>query len=158
MPKNKISPLDQASQNLTTWIGTPQSILAHTAIFMGVFALVLFGISFDKILLTLTTVLSLEAIYLAIFIQMTVNRTTKSLAGVEKDIDDIQEDVEDLGEDIGDIQEDVDSLELNVKGISEDFIEDDNEEDEVVKALTDIEKRLTNLQEDIKVLKKKGLF
>ncbi len=158
MPKNKISPLDQASQNLTTWIGTPQSILAHTAIFMGVFALVLFGISFDKILLTLTTVLSLEAIYLAIFIQMTVNRTTKSLTGVEKDIDDIQEDVEDLGEDIGDIQEDVDSLELNVKGISEDFIEDDNEEDEVVKALTDIEKRLTNLQEDIKVLKKKGLF
>lgn len=158
MPKNKISALDQASHNLTTWIGTPQSILAHTAIFIGVFALVLFGISFDKILLTLTTVLSLEAIYLAIFIQMTVNRTTKSLAGVEKDIDDIQEDVEDLGEDIGDIQENVDSLELNVKGISEDFIEDDNEEDEVVKALTDIEKRLTNLQEDIKVLKKKGLF
>jgi len=158
MPKKKISTLDRASQNLTTWIGTPQSILAHTAIFLGVFALVLFGISFDKILLTLTTVLSLEAIYLAIFIQMTVNRTTKSLAGVEKDIDDIQEDVEDLGEDIDDIQEDVDSLELNVKGISDDFIEDDAEEDEVVKALTDIEKRLTNLQEDIKVLKKKGLF
>lgn len=158
MPKKKISTLDQASQNLTAWIGTPQSILAHTVLFVGVFALVLFGISFDKILLTLTTVLSLEAIYLAIFIQMTVNRTTKSLAGVEKDIDDIQEDVEDLGEDIGDIQEDVDSLELNVKGISEDFIEDDNEEDEVVKALSDIEKRLTNLQEDIKVLKKKGLF
>jgi len=158
MPKKKISTLDRASQNLTTWIGTPQSILAHTAIFLGVFALVLFGISFDKILLTLTTVLSLEAIYLAIFIQMTVNRTTKSLAGVDKDIDDIQEDVEDLGEDIDDIQEDVDSLELNVKGISDDFIEDDAEEDEVVKALTDIEKRLTNLQEDIKVLKKKGLF
>ena len=89
---------------------------------------------------------------------MTVNRTTKSLAGVEKDIDDIQEDVEDLGEDVEDIQEDVDSLELNVKGISDDCVEDDAEEDEVVKALTDIEKRLSNLQEDISVLKKKGLF
>lgn len=112
----------------------------------------------DKVLLILTTAVSLEAIYLSIFIQMTVNRTTKSLAGVEKDIDNIQEDVEDLGEDVEDIQEDVDSLELNVKGISDDYVEDDAEEDDVVNALKDIEKRLSNLQEDIQVLKKKGLF
>lgn len=158
MPKKKISPLDKASQKLTFWIGTPQSILVHTALFFGIFILIIFGVALDKVLLILTTAVSLEAIYLSIFIQMTVNRTTKSLAGVEKDIDDIQEDVEDLGEDVEDIQEDVDSLELNVKGISEDFVEDDAEEDEVVKALTDIEKRLSNLQEDISVLKKKGLF
>jgi len=158
MPKKKESLLDQASHKLTHWIGTTQSILAHTALFIGIFILILFGVSLDKVLLILTTAVSLEAIYLAIFIQMTVNRTTKSLAGVEKDIDDIQEDVEDLGEDIDDIQEDVDSLEENVKGISEDYVEDDQEEDDVVKALTDIEKRLTNLQEDIAILKKKGLF
>lgn len=158
MPKKKISKLDQASHKLTFWIGTPQSILAHTALFFGVFISILFGVALDKVLLILTTAVSLEAIYLAIFIQMTVNRTTQSIAGVEKDIDDIQEDVEDLGEDVEDIQEDVDSLEENVKGISNDFVEDDAEEDEVVNALKDIEKRLTNLQEDIKVLKKKGLF
>lgn len=98
----------------------------------------------DKVLLILTTAVSLEAIYLAIFIQMTVNRTTTSLAGVEKDI--------------GDIQEDVDSLEVNFKGISNDYVEDDAEEDDVVNALKDIEKRLANLQDDIGVLKKKGLF
>ncbi len=158
MPKKKITNLDRASQKLTFWIGTPQSILVHTALFMGIFILIIFGMALDKVLLILTTAVSLEAIYLSIFIQMTVNRTTKSLAGVEKDIDNIQEDVEDLGEDIGDIQEDVDSLELNVKGISDDYVEDDAEEDDVVNALKDIEKRLSNLQEDIQVLKKKGLF
>jgi len=158
MPRKKTSKLDQASQKLTHWIGTTQSILVHTTFFIGIFVLIMFGVAMDKVLLILTTAVSLEAIYLSIFIQMTVNRTTKSLAGVEKDIDDIQEDVEDLGEDVEDIQEDVDSLELNVKGISNDYVEDDAEEDEVVKALTDIEKRLSNLQEDISVLKKKGLF
>jgi uncharacterized membrane protein len=158
MQKKEISKLDQASHKLTYWIGTPQSILAHTALFIGIFILIIFGINFDKVLLILTTAVSLEAIYLAIFIQMTVNRTTTSLAGVEQDLDDIQEDFEELGEDIEDIQEDVDSLELNLKGISDDYVEDDAEEDEVVKALTDIEKRLSNLQEDIQVLKKKGLF
>jgi len=144
MPKKKSSFLDQASHKLTFWIGTPQSIVAHTAFFIGIFILILFGISTDKVLLILTTAVSLEAIYLAIFIQMTVNRTTTSLAGVEKDI--------------GDIQEDVDSLEVNFKGISNDYVEDDAEEDDVVNALKDIEKRLTNLQDDIGVLKKKGLF
>ena len=41
-------------------------------------------------LLVLTTLLSIEAIYLALFIQMSVNKTSKSLAEVEKDIDVIQ--------------------------------------------------------------------
>jgi uncharacterized protein YoxC len=151
MPKKKTSTLEKISQKLTYWIGTTKSILIHTTFFIGIFILILFGVAIDKVLLILTTAVSLEAIYLSIFIQMTVNRTTKSLAGVEKDIDDIQEDVEDLGEDI-------DSLEENVKGISDDFDEDEQEEDDVVKALKDIEKRLANLQDDISVLKKKGLF
>ena len=151
MPKKKTSQLDLASQKLTHWIGTTQSIMVHTTFFVGIFVLIIFGVAMDKVLLILTTAVSLEAIYLSIFIQMTVNRTTKSLAGVEKDIDDIQEDVEDLGEDVEDIQEDV-------KGISEDYVEEDQEGDDVVAALKDIEKRLANFQKDIAVLKKKGLF
>lgn len=158
MPTKKKPKIDQVSEKLTFWIGTPQSIFAHTALFIGIFILILFGLSLDKVLLVLTTAVSLEAIYLAIFIQMTVNRTTMSLVGVEQNIDDIQEDVEDLGEDIDDIQEDVDSLELNVKGISNDYVEEDADKNEVVKALNDIEKRLSNLHEDIKLLKKKGLL
>lgn len=43
-------------------------------------------------LLVLTTVLSIEAIYLALFIQMTVNKTSDDIEEVEKDIDIIQAD------------------------------------------------------------------
>lgn len=67
-----------------------------------------FGYTLDQILLILTTAVSLEAIYLAIFIQMTVNKTTQSLEQGEEDIDEIQEDVEDIQEDVDEIQEDVD--------------------------------------------------
>lgn len=49
-------------------------------------------------MLILTTGLSLEAIYLALFIQMTVNRQHKRIKGIEEDIDDILEDTEELTE------------------------------------------------------------
>jgi len=157
--------LDQLSRKLTTSIGTPISILVHTVLFIGIFALYFLGISFDQILLILTTAVSLEAIYLAIFIQMSVNRTAVHIVDVKEDISDIQEDVEDIQEDvddleenIDDIQEDVDSLESNVKEISEDYDEEEGEEDEVTKALKDIENRLSDLQKDIDILKKKGLL
>lgn len=151
MRRKKLNKIDQISNWFTHSIGTNTSIVIHSLFFVGVFILTLFGVSIDKVLLILTTAVSLEAIYLAIFIQMTVNKTTKSLASVEEDIDDIQENVDDL-------QEDVDSLEVNVKEISDDYIEDDSQETDVVKALKDIEKQLISLQEDIVVLKKKGLF
>lgn len=150
MSKKRPITLEELSQKMTNSIGTTQSLIVHTFLFIGIFVLGLFGVSVDQILLILTTVVSLEAIYLAIFIQMTVNRTTLSLANVEEDIDDIQGDVDD-------IQEDVDSLETNMKEISDDYI-DDSEETEVVKALKDIETRLKDLQGDIVILKKKGLF
>jgi len=136
--------LQKTSEKLTYLIGTPLSIVIHTLLFAGVFVLVGFGITIDDVLLILTTAVSLEAIYLAIFIQMSVNRTTHHIAVVREDIEDIQEDVED-------IQEDVDSLEVSSQ------VEDKDDEG-VVQALTDIEKRLGDLQKDIALLKKKGLF
>jgi len=164
MGKKKKYTLDDFSNNITHVVGTNGSIVAHTIFFIGIFGLSFFGVALDQILLILTTAVSLEAIYLAIFIQMTVNRTKVSLANVEEDIDDIQENVDDLQEDVDDIQEnvddiqeDVDSLETNIKEISDDYI-DDSEETEVVSALKDIEKRLRDLQGDIEILKKKGLF
>ena len=75
-------------------------------------------------LLVLTTVLSLEAIYLAIFIQMSLNRTRESLAGVEVDIGEIQEDVGEIQEDVGEIQEDVDEIQENVDDLQGDLLED----------------------------------
>ncbi len=136
--------LEIISERITASIGTPASIVIHTMLFVCIFALKFIGYTIDDILLILTTAVSLEAIYLSIFIQMSVNKTTRSLAGVEKDIDDIQEDVEDLGDD--------------VKEISDDFDEDEQDEDEVILAIKDIETRLEKLHRDvIKINKKSGI-
>lgn len=142
--KKKRFTLEALSQQMTNSIGTTNSLIIHSLLFVGIFCLRIFDIPTEEILLILTTAVSLEAIYLAIFIQMTVNRTTASLASVEEDIDDIQGDV--------------DSLETNLKGISDDYLEDDTDEVGVVSALKDIETLLKDLQGDIKILKKKGLF
>lgn len=84
--------LEKISFKLTDWVGTPLSLIIHTLLFAGIFSLSFFGVNTNYILLILTTAVSLEAIYLSIFIQMSVNRNTESLEEVEEDIEDIQED------------------------------------------------------------------
>lgn len=110
----KLSVLEKVSIKLTNWVGTPGSIVVHTLLFIGIFSLGFFGFTIDKILLILTTAVSLEAIYLSIFIQMTVNRQGESIEDIEEDIEDIQEDVEDLSEDVEDIGEDIDKIQDEV--------------------------------------------
>ena len=90
------------------WIGSVASLVIHTLLFAGSFLLVFFKVPFDKILLVVTTIVSLEAIYLAIFIQMAVNRNTASLEEVEENIDEIQKDVDDIQEDVDEIEKDDD--------------------------------------------------
>ena len=90
----------------THWVGSVESIVIHTAVFIVSFAAVWAGVlNFDRMLLVLTTAVSLEAIYLAIFIQLTVNQTTESLEEVEQDIDEIQEDIDELQEDVEEMTE-----------------------------------------------------
>jgi len=87
-------------EDVTVWVGSTQSFMLHTVAFVAAFFLVLFGsIELDTMLLVLTTAVSLEAIYLAIFIQMSVNQNRTSLREVEEDIDEIEEELEDLTED-----------------------------------------------------------
>jgi len=100
------------SKKLTRWIGSPQSILVHTLFFTGIFFLRFEGISSSDILLILTTIVSLEAIYLSIFIQMTVNRHAEELEEVSEDIEEIQEDVEEIQENVDEIQEDVEEIQV----------------------------------------------
>ncbi len=108
------------SRKITRWIGSPESILLHTMFFVGIFSLRFFGVAVTDILLILTTIVSLEAIYLSIFIQMTVNRHTEELEEVSEDIEEIQEDVDEIQEDVEEIQEDVDEIQENVEHIHED--------------------------------------
>ena len=112
-------------------MGSVPSLFAHTLIFLAFFISAWIGvISLDSMLLILTTLVSLEAIYLSLFIQMSVNENTKSLREVEEDIEDIQEDVEELGEDLEDIQEDIEGISEDIDEIQEDVdeIQEDVEE------------------------------
>jgi TolA-binding protein len=110
---------------ITSWVGSTASLVLHTLVFLGFFALVGLGIlELETMLLILTTIVSLEAIYLAIFIQMTVNTNTESLREVEEDIDEIQEDMEEIGEDIDELQEDVEEMSEDIEEMNEEELRD----------------------------------
>ncbi|OGI63521.1 hypothetical protein A2818_02685 [Candidatus Nomurabacteria bacterium RIFCSPHIGHO2_01_FULL_40_12] len=95
---------EDLSKKLTSSIGSAKSIIIHTIFFIGIFSLRFFNVSASDILLILTTIVSLEAIYLSIFIQITVNRQSAELEEVSEDIEEIQEDVEEIQEDVEEIQ------------------------------------------------------
>ena len=109
-------------------VGSVISLYIHTFFFIMSFLLIFIGFPADRILLILTTLVSLEAIYLAIFIQMSVNKNTKSLEEVEEDLDEIQVDLEEIADDVEDIQEDIDDIEEEV----DDIEEGDSKSDKVV--------------------------
>lgn len=175
--------LENLAVKTTRWIGTPMSILIHTFFFALAFIFYFFGVKFEQILLVLTTVVSLEAIYLSLFIQLSVNKNTESLEDVEEDIEEIQEDVEGLEGEFDEIQEDFEGLEgnikklrLNVLELGEDIeeIQEDVEglndenptEEELIqiqsnKSLKNIEKEILTLssgiialRDDLEILKK----
>jgi low affinity Fe/Cu permease len=115
MREPQANALARFARSIADWMGTPMSIVVHTVFFVVIFVLYFFGVSFDQILLILTTIVSLEAIYLSLFIQMTVNEHAESLEDVEEDIDEINESVSEISEDIEDVQEDVEVLESEIK-------------------------------------------
>ena len=98
-------------------VGSVWSLLIHTILFIGSFCLYFLGANLSSILLVLTTIVSLEAIYLAIFIQMSVNFQSKKLDSVQEDVDEIQEDVEEIQKDVEEIQKDVDEIQEDVEEI-----------------------------------------
>src|SRR3989344_3802217 len=75
-------------EGVTSWVGSGPSLVLHTFVFLAAFLLGVFKYAeWDMVLLILTTAVSLEAIYLAIFIQMTINRHTKSLQEIQEDVE-----------------------------------------------------------------------
>ena len=140
-------------ERITAWIGSIPSLVLHTIAFLLCFVAGAFGlVSWTFMLLVLTTAVSLEAIYLAIFIQMTVNRHTEHLVEVSEDVEDIQEDIQELGEDVEDIQEDV-------QEITEDISEEEHKETErkhkQLKALDQLTKDVQRVLLDLEALKKR---
>lgn len=148
--------------NFIKWVGSFSSLIAHTILFILCFAAGLIWDDWDTIMLILTTLVSLEAIYLAIFIQMSINRNTESLAVVEKDIDEIQgdideiqEDVEDISEDVEDIAKDIDEIQEDVEDIQEEDAQEESDEEQSRRLLKDIQDNILKITADLEQLKKR---
>lgn len=152
--------LNGAARAATDWIGSISSLFVHTALFAVSFSLVFFGFAFEQILLVVTTIVSLEAIYLAIFIQMAINQNSLSLEEVEEDIDEIQvkvveihKDVDEIEKDVDEIQKDVDEIQEDVDEIQEDVTEEDLHHREQNVMLDKIEGTLGELIKEIERMK-----
>lgn len=141
--------LEALAIRFTEWVGSVWSLLVHTVFFASAFVLIMLGFDFNKVLLTVTTIVSFEAIYLSIFIQMSVNRNTRAIASVEKDIDEIQEDVEEIAEDVEEIAEDVEEIQETHEEIQEDIEEIQKDVDEIQKDVEDIQEDVEEIQEEV---------
>ena len=129
MNRKQTEIMKKSAFTVTKWIGSITSVVFHTLLFIVSFALPYFGIiPFERMLLVLTTIVSLEAIYLSIFIQMSINLNNQS-------IEILQEDVDEIGENIEEIQEE----------INEDNEDDDNSKKELLEELTILSKKIGGL-------------
>lgn len=154
--KHQMSALESVSIQATQLIGTPASLLVHTVLFIVAFAIPYFGIlTMNEVLLILTTIVSLEAIYLSIFIQMAVNRNNQSLTEVEKDIDEIQENVDAIGEDIDELSEDVEEISEDIDEIQGDDKGGDEHDEQINFALKKIEMNLQQIMKEIEIIQSK---
>jgi len=134
--------LEKGAANITKWVGSTASVVLHTLLFITAFAIPYVGLmTFERMLLVLTTIVSLEAIYLSIFIQMSINMNNQN-------IEIIQEDIEELGEDIEEISEDIEELGEDIEEIGEDIEEIQKDVDEIQKDVDEIQEDVVEIQEE----------
>lgn len=99
--------MEAIAKKITQWIGTPQSIILHTIFFIGMLTWFLFDITErDHILLVLTTIVSLEAIYQMLFLQLTVNLQGKDLTEVKSSVEEVNETIEEMQETVEEFTQD----------------------------------------------------
>jgi len=148
--------LEKIALAATKWIGSTQSLIVHTLLFLIAFLLVILGVGLDRVLLVLTTIVSLEAIYLSIFIQMSVNRSESRLNEVSEGIEGIQEDVDEIQENVDEIQEDVDEIQEDIGEIQEDVdeIQEDIEQEDDAAHIEHIRKTLAQLVSELEEVKR----
>ena len=84
---------EKVALKLTHWIGTSTSLVVHSLIFAA-FLVAMFFFEPSQVLLVFTTMLSMEAIYLTIFLQMSVNKHSHLLSEVSENVDELMEEEE----------------------------------------------------------------
>lgn len=148
------SPIERFAMRATTAIGSPASLLVHTVLFIMSFGAHAFGYSYSDIMIAVTTAVSFEAIYLSLFIQMSVNRQARQIEEVSEDIETIQEDIDEIQEDVEEIQEDVDEIQEDVGEIQEDVegIQEDTKElsEDIEEIKEDVEEMSDEMEKEEK--------
>lgn len=145
--------LDKMADSVISWIGSTSSLVFHTLLFITSFLLPLFKVvEFEEMLLVLTTIVSLEAIYLSIFIQMSVNKSNKHIEVIKEDVNEIQVDIDEIQEDIDEIQVDIDEIQEDIDEIADDEDEDEHKE-KAQKVI--LKSNVSNNKQEIKELKAK---
>lgn len=91
----KATYLEKISFKLAKLMGSPISLLLHTAVFGGFFILRYLGIIPNAAILVLTAAACLEAIYMVIFVQMIIKNNTNSLMEMQAQLEEIQQEEED---------------------------------------------------------------
>lgn len=87
--------MEKISSGLIKWIGSPSSLLFHTALFIGFFTLRYFGIIGEYVFSLLIATMCLEAIYLAIFVQLIVKKNCKNLQHMQESINEVSQEEKD---------------------------------------------------------------
>jgi uncharacterized protein YoxC len=139
--------MESKALKISSAVGSVPSLIIHSIFFVCVLVSPLFGVELEKSLLILTTVVSLEAIYLSIFIQMSVNKNTQALAIVEKEIDEMSDDMHEIQEDVEEIQKDVDEIQEDVEEMSEDVVEIQKDVEEMSEDVDEIQKDVEEISE-----------
>ena len=122
-------------------IGTPISLIIHTVIFIIFLTAPKWSnISPDSINLLLTTIVSLEAIYLSLFIQMSVNQSNATISVIQEDVEEIQEE---------DDEEELERNRSNSKTIKIGYAPISNQQkinQQILKELQEIKNELKNIK------------
>lgn len=148
--KESTALIDVVSDRIMIGVGSTTSLIIHTILFIAAFAShLLFNWQFNTILLVLTTIVSLEAIYLAIFIQRSVNQQAERLEEVEEALDEVEETLDDVEESIEDVEESLNEAEEDIEGIPADTLK------QLQKPMADLANQMKELVEELAQNKKK---
>jgi low affinity Fe/Cu permease len=109
--------LDKFADHVSDGIGSNLSILIHTIAFLAFAWLYYLGVDATQILLILTTLVSIEAIYLSVMIQRSVNKQTHKMDRMINSIrlNTVPHLKEPLDVVVGEIKTEVDDLETRIK-------------------------------------------
>ena len=141
--------MEKGAERITQWVGSTSSVMLHTLLFLTAFTLPVLGVmSFERMLLFLTTIVSLEAIYLSIFIQMSLNMNNQNIGIIQEDIEELGEEIEELGEEIEEIGEDIEELGEDIEELGEDIEELGEDIEELGEDIEEIQKEVDELQEE----------